>query len=203
MHGPGLGIVGNAKSPQLAEVGAIVPPGGEVPGSGGVATMVRDEPPGPPAGGHQSRLKRSVRGELVFGAIILALTSMLVNTSPPHKALPTGPVEATVAAGPVSFEIHFGPGDFKSAPTAGVPNQLHLTVLNKAGVPQDVVEMKATLSLPSRGIPPIAIPLTHPDRGFYFGDNIKVPFPGTWQLNLTAFVTEVKSATASSPVTVG
>jgi copper transport protein len=195
-----LGIVGNAR---LAEVGAIVPPGGEVPGSGGVATLVRDESTVPPSDGHQSRLKRSVRGELVFGAVILALTSMLVNTSPPQKAVPSGPLEATLPAGPVSFEIHFGPGDFTSSPTAGPPNQLHITVLNKAGVPQDVVEMKATLSLPSRGIPPIAIPLEHPDRGFYLGTGIKVPFPGTWQLNLTAFVTEVKSATASSPVTVG
>ncbi len=202
VHGPGLGIVGNAKNPQLAEVGAIVPPGGEVPG-GGVTTMVRDDAPPPPSGGHQSRLKRSVRGELVFGAVILALTAMLVNTSPPHKVGPTGPVAVTLPAGPVSFEIHFGPGDFKSAPTAGVPNQLHLTVLNKAGVPQDVVALKASLSLPSRGIPPIAIPLDHQDRGFYFGDAIKVPFPGTWQLNLTAFVTDVKSATASTPVPVG
>ncbi len=203
VHGPGLGIVGNAKNPQLAEVGAVVPPGGEVPRAVGVATLVRDEPTVPPSDGHQSRLKRSVRGELVFGAVILALTSMLVNTSPPHKVAPSGPLEATLAAGPVSFEIHFGPSDFKSGPTAGTPNQLHLTVLNKAGVPQDVVEMKATLSLPSRGIPPIAVPLEHQDRGFYFGDGIKVPFPGTWQLNLTAFVTEVKSATASSPVPVG
>ncbi|MEP6625980.1 MAG: copper resistance protein CopC [Acidimicrobiia bacterium] len=203
VHGPGLGIVGNARSPQLAEVGAIVPPGGDVPGSGGVVTMARDEPAVPLAAGNQSRLKRSVRGELVFGAVILALTSMLVNTSPPRKLAPTGPLEASVAAGPVSFEIHFGPADFKSGPTAGTPNQLHLTVLNRAGVPQDVVEMKASLSLPSKGIPPIAITLEHQNRGFYFGDGIKVPFPGAWQLNLTAFVTEVQSATASSPVTVG
>jgi len=70
-------------------------------------------------------------------------------------------------------------------------------------VPLDVVAMKASLSLPSRGIPPIAIPLEHQDRGFYFGDGIKVPFPGAWQLNLTAFVTDVTSATAKAPVTVG
>jgi hypothetical protein len=63
--------------------------------------------------------------------------------------------------------------------------------------------MRATLSLPSRGIPPIVIPLEHQNRGFYFGRDIKVPFPGTWSLNLTAFVTEVKSEAASAPVVVG
>jgi len=46
------------------------------------------------------------------------------------------------------------------------------------------------------------IPLEHQNRGFYFGRDIKVPFPGVWTLTLTAFVTDVKSEIASTPVTV-
>jgi copper transport protein len=202
VHGPGMGIFSGETAAGTSVGSAIASDAPEPVIAGGVATMVRDDAP-PPEGGNQSRLKRSVRGELIFGAIILALTSMLVNTSPPHTTAPNVPLETTLKAGSVSFEVHFGPADFKGGPKAGVPNVLHLTVLNRAGVPKDVVEMRATLSLPSRGIPPIVIPLEHQNRGFYFGRDIKVPFPGTWSLNLTAFVTEVKSEAASAPVVVG
>ena len=199
VHGPGMGIFGGETTPAAA---TVTDSGGPLI-AGGVATAVRDEVSVPATDGHQSRLKRSVRGELIFGAIILALTSMLVNTSPPHTAAPDVPLETSLHAGSVTFEVHFGPADFKGGPKAGTPNVLHLTVLNRAGVPHDVVEMRATLSLPSRGIPPIVIPLEHQDLGFYFGSDITVPFPGTWSLNLTAFVTDVKSEMASTPVVVG
>ena len=201
VHGPGMGIFGNTTAvvPEHDDDLAAqtdVPP----PTDGGVATLVKDETTTVGAG-HQTRLKRSVRGELVFGAVVLVFTSMLVNTSPPRSAVSNGPVEVSLSAGKVDFGVHFGPSSGAGGVHVGQPNLLHLGVTDQAGLPRDVVEMKATLSMPSRNVPPIAIKLDHQDHGFYFADDITIPFPGTWKLNLTAFVTDVDSVTASADVT--
>jgi copper transport protein len=144
-----------------------------------------------------------VRGELVFGAVVLALTAMLVNTSPPHSVAASGPLEVSLKAGKVEFEVHFGPSSGVGGIRVGQPNVLHLSVISAAGVPRDVVDMKATLSNPSHDIAPIPIKLAHQDRGFYFGDDIAMPFPGTWTLTITAFLTDVDSTTAKTTVTAG
>ena len=149
------------------------------------------------AGHHQARLRRSVRGELVFGAVVLAFTSMLVNTSPPRSVAASGPLLTVVKASPVDFEVHLDPA------SSGQPNFIHITVLDRGGLPRDVAEMRATLSMPSRGIPPIDIELAHDSRGVYFGNDFRIPFPGEWKLLLTAFVTDVDSATGSTMFNVG
>jgi Putative copper export protein len=199
VHGPGMGIFSNSTS--AVPVGAAAVTGGIPPsGDGAVGILVRDDAPpisGHGSGGHQSRLRRSVRGELIFGAVVLAFTAMLVNTSPPHSVAASGPLQAVMKAGKVDFEVHLDPA------SSVQPNIMHITVLDRAGLPRNVVEMRASLSMPSRGIPPIDVKLTHDARGVYFGDNFRIPFPGAWKLTLNAFVTDVDSATASTPVNVG
>ena len=150
-----------------------------------------------PPGHHQSRLRRSVRGELVFGAVVLAFTSMLVNTSPPRSLAASGPLLTVVKSSPVDFEVHLDPA------SSSQPNFVHITVVDRGGLPRDVVEMRATLSMPSRGVPPIDVKLAHDSRGVYFGNDFRIPFPGEWKLTLTAFVTDVDSATGSTAFNVG
>jgi len=200
VHGPGMGIFGNA-APNGAVPSATV----ALPTDGGVATLVRTDTAtvATVTAGHQSRLKRSVRGELVFGAVVLAITAMLVNTSPPHSVASAGPVEVSLKAGKVDLGVHFGPSTFVGGVHVAQPNVLHVTVTSPAGLPRDLVDAKATLSNPGRGVAPIPIKLSHENTGFYAGSNIVVPFPGTWTLTITAFLTDVDSATASTPVTAG
>ena len=150
---------------------------------------------------HRSRLhhgeQRAARGELIFGAVVLAFTAMLVNTSPPLSVAASGPLLTVVKASPVDFEVHLDPASSAS------PNFVHITVVNRDGLPRDVAEMRASLSMPSRGIPPIEIKLAHDSRGVYFGNDFRIPFPGEWKLSLTAFVTDVDSATGSTTFNVG
>ena len=204
VHGPGMGIFAKPTT-EPAPAAAAATPLNEVLEEGGVATLVRADTAtvATVTNGHQSRLKRSVRGELVFGALVLAVTAMLVNTSPPHSAASSGPVEVTLPAAKVVFAVHFGPSSFVGGVSVGQPNVLHLTITNPAGSPRDVVDAKASLSNPGQNIAPIPVKLSHENTGFYAGSNILVPFPGTWKLTITAFLTDVDATTASTPVTVG
>ncbi len=201
VHGPGMGIFAKPATEPIPVAAAAIP-FNDVLDEGGVATLVQADT-ATVTDGHQSRLKRSVRGELVFGAVVLAITAMLVNTSPPHSVASTGPVEVSLKAGKVNFGVHFGPSTFVGGVHVGQPNVLHVTVTTPAGLPRDLVDANATLSNPGRGVAPIPIKLSHENTGFYAGSNIVVPFPGTWTLTITAFLTDVDSTTASTPVTAG
>ena len=165
-------------------------------GSGGVGSG-DGTPTNSPPGHHQSRLRRSVRGELVFGAVVLAFTSMLVNTSPPRPLAASGPLLTVVKSSPVDFEVHLDPASSSQL------NFVHITVVDRGGLPRDVVEMRASLSMPSQGIPPIDVELAHDSRGVYFGNDFRIPVPGEWKLTLTAAVTDLDSATGTTTFNVG
>ena len=171
---------------------------------GGVATLVRTEVPDPagpggepPRSGGISHLVRGVRAELALGAVVLALTAVLVNTAPPRDVLASGPAQAVLDAGSVRFDTFFAPAK------SGVDNELHVTVLKPNGLPREVTELDATLENSDRGIPPIKIPLDKIGVGHYIGQAVAVPFPGRWTFTITAFVTDVKSETATLDVNVG
>ncbi len=173
---------------------------------GGVATLVRTEVPdqhgdgsgdGPPPPSGLSRLVRGVWGELALGAVVLALTAVLVNTAPPRDVLASGPAQAVLNAGSVRFDTFFLPAQ------SGVDNELHVTVLKPNGLPREVTELDATIANRERGIPPIKIPLDKIGVGHYIGQAVAVPFSGRWTIKITAFVTDVKSETASLDVNVG
>jgi len=69
------------------------------------------------------------------------------------------------------------------------------------GTPTEPLELTATLSEPERDIPPIDIDLVAHGGGHYTA-TVDVPFPGTWELNLAALVTDVEQTTASVAVPV-
>ncbi len=181
-----------------AGVGLLVKPDSTSSGIGSAGVGSGDGTPTHyPPGHHQSRLRRSVRGELVFGAVVLAFTSMLVNTSPPRSLAASGPLLTVLKSSPVDFEVHLDPA------SSSQPNFVHITVVDRGGLPRDVVEMRASLSMPSRGIPPIDVKLAHDSRGVYFGNDFRIPFPGEWKLTLTAAVTDLDSATGTTTFNVG
>ena len=210
VHGPGLGLrVARGRSAPLeAPVPAGAAAAAGTPGAdvGGVATLLRTEtdaggadgPDGTaPSSGDRSHLVRGVWGELVLGAVVLALTAMLVNTAPPRDALASGPAQAVLDAGSVRFDTFFAPAK------SGADNELHITVLKPNGLPRDVTELQATLENEDRGIAPIKVPLDQIGTGHYIGQAVAVPFPGRWTITITAFVTDVKSETATLDVNVG
>src|SRR4029078_7833628 len=87
------------------------------PGSG-VGPMVGEDEPEIHTAVHPG-LPRGVRAELVFAAVVLAFTSVLVNTSPPHSILQPTQISAVIGTGKVRFDTFFGPAE------SGKPNTLH------------------------------------------------------------------------------
>ena len=164
--------------------------------AGGVATMVREQT-STTTTVRPHRLTTAVLGELVFAVVVLALTAMLVNTSPPHSLAGPQPVDSVIGTGATRFETFFGPAQ------AGRPNSMHVTAVGPNGLGRRVVDMQATLANPGKGIPPIKIPLRKfPGvAGHYTAENVQVP-PGEWKLTITAFVTDVDSVTATTTVRV-
>jgi copper transport protein len=165
--------------------------------SGSVATLVREET-STTTTVRPHRLTRAVLGELVFAAVVLALTSILVNTAPPVSSQGPQPVnDVTIGTGATRFETFFGPAK------VGLPNQMHVTAVGSNGLPRPVVDMQATLENPGKDVPPISIPLKKfPNAtGHYIASGIRVP-PGVWKLTVTAFVTDVDSVTATTTIRV-
>lgn len=189
VHGPGMGLVGGG-SPAIARE----PVANIAPGSG-VGTLVRDEEPAPLPEVHPG-LTRSVRAELVFAAVVLAFTSVLVNTSPPHSALTPTEISGVIGTGATRFDTFFGPAE------SGTPNTLHITAIGRNGLPVKVVDMQAELANPSKDVPPIELPIKHAAKGHYIGEGIRVP-AGRWVLTIRAYPTEVDVVTATTDVTVG
>ena len=182
VHGPGMGIFGADAAPLVR----IAP-----------EVLAEAPQPAPVTPRQQHRLKRSVRGELIFGGVVLALTSMLVNTSPPQVMKKAAPFERVVNAGPVKFDLFLGPAE------VGANNALHVTVLSRSLEHADALEVRASISMPSRDIPPIAIQLESGDHGHFSAENVAVPFAGDWTLEVHALLTEVDDVSASVTVPVG
>jgi copper transport protein len=188
VHGPGMGFVG-AEAPAMARE----PVPTVAPGSG-VGTMLHDEPA--PLPEVHPGLTRSVRAELVFAAVVLAFTSVLVNTSPPHLTLTPTEISGVIGTGPTRFDVFFGPAE------VGKPNTLHITAIGRNGLPVKVVDMEARLANPENDVPPIQLPIEHAAKGHYIGEGIQVP-AGRWVLTITAYPTEIDAVTATADVTVG
>jgi copper transport protein len=144
------------------------------------------------------RLTRAVVGEVVFAAVVLALTAMLVNTAPPHLTNGPRPIaDATLGTGSTRLQVFFGPA------RAGQPNEMHVTAVGRDGVAREVTDMNASLRNPGQDIPPIKIPLKKfPNAtGHYIAQGIQVP-PGDWTLTITAFVTDTEAVTVNTTVRV-
>jgi hypothetical protein len=168
------------------------------PGSG-VGSMVHEDDPAPLPEVHPG-LTRSVRAELVFAAVVLACTSVLVNTSPPHSTLTPTEVSGVIATDRPStrLDVFFGPAE------AGKPNTLHITALGRNGLPQKVVDMTAQLANPTKDVPPIDLPIKKfpGAKGHYIAEGIRVP-AGRWVLTIKAYPTQLDVVTATANVTVG
>jgi copper transport protein len=190
VHGPGMGLVGDRTPTAVREPVASVAPGS------GVGTMVRDDEPAPLPEVHPG-LTRSVRAELVFAAVVLAFTSVLVNTSPPVSTASATPISGVIGTGAIRFDTFFGPAE------ANKPNTLHITA-EKNGVAVKVVDMTAELANPSKDVPAIELPIKKfpGARGHYIGEGIRVP-AGRWVLTIRAYPTQVDEVTATADVTVG
>ena len=149
-------------------------------------------------------LRRVVGVELGVTTVILALTAVLVQTTPartatatpaaPAAPATTTPVEQTLRGDSLSLRVTVFPAQTGN-------NSVHLFAYTLDGKPLPVVEWRATAALPAAGIEPIEAPLLRITNNHATGD-IGLPRAGDWQLRFILRTSDVDQTTLAGTVTV-
>ncbi|HET7015725.1 MAG TPA: copper resistance protein CopC [Streptosporangiaceae bacterium] len=147
-----------------------------------------------------ARLRWSVGAEATIAAVILAVTSILVNTATARESF-TQPVHASVAfntGGPG------GRGQLSVTVTPAVlgPNQIRVTVTGANGKPYEPKQLEAALVLPARHLGPLPVALKASGPGKYSTASITMTITGRWQLQFTVRSDAFDEITVAVPVTV-
>jgi copper transport protein len=137
------------------------------------------------AGSHDevSRLRRAVGIETLLAIAVLAVTSLLVNAAPARSEV-GGPFATTLRGETVWVDVTVDPAE------AG-RNEFHLYTFEPGGPVGEVEELTAQLSLPSRGVAPIDVPLRRAGPGHFTVAGVDVPIAGDWLLEVVARTSDV------------
>jgi copper transport protein len=138
-----------------------------------------------------------VGAELVFGIAILVITAMLVNAQPARSALSL----------PYSTEFREPTMliDLIISPAKAGPVDFHVYALSPAGGNLFTPQITAQMSLPSKGIAPLTIPLVRAGPNHFLAcvgpvtqvgstatcnDKFSIPFSGKWLIVIRALRNE-------------
>ena len=153
----------------------------------------------PGVGGNHSgpsltALRRSVGGEAVLAVVVLAVTSVLVNTVPARVAV----------ARSASVEFHTDELLIEGTvdPAKRGPADVHIYTLGHDGSVADVLDVEATFTLASPPIGPLTVPLHKAGPGHYTASGFELPLPGAWDLEVTATINDISQTTGSATVDV-
>lgn len=144
------------------------------------------------SGGDLRTVRRSVAAEVAVAAVVLALTSLLVNAVPARTAY-ARPFTATLTSGDISVNV------VVSRAKAG-RTDVHVYTLTTAGGVREVPELTGDLRLPAKDIGPLAIAFTRAGPGHFGAYGVDVPIPGRWTLDLNVRTTDVDVTTVSTTV---
>jgi copper transport protein len=138
--------------------------------------------------------------ELGLTAIVLGVTSALVQIPPPRtaEAAEVGPTNTTVTQTLNSTTTSLQVDLF---PAAVGNNSIHLYAYTPDNKPQPVVEWTATAALPAKNIEPIEVPLLRITDFHAIGD-IALPQAGEWTFRFTVRTSDIDRATFSMTATV-
>ena len=143
---------------------------------------VLDDPiaPASPAGAQQARrrVRITVGAEVALAAVVLAVTSILVASSPAATEV-AKPFNATITQGQRLASITIDPA------TTG-RNTLHIYISTPGGALDKADEITVRMTLPERDLGPIPVPVEDAGPNHVTTDNLQIPYPGTWQMEVLA-----------------
>jgi copper transport protein len=149
------------------------------------------------------RLRRVVGVELGITAIVLALTAVLVQTTPARTAEANEsapavdlPFSTTASTSLFTVQVDVDPAKVGR-------NDVHLFAYKADGAtPQAVVEWQARVAQPTAGVEPIDVPLLKLTDNHATGQ-FSVPSAGKWELRLTLRISDIDQAsvTVTVPIT--
>jgi copper transport protein len=135
------------------------------------------------------RMRRAVLAELAITAVVLGVTSVVVQIPPPRSAVAaesgttSTTISQTLRSDTVSLQVDVFPA------TVG-NNSIHLYAYTPDNKPLPVVEWTATAALAAKSIEPIEIPLLRITDFHAVGD-IALPMAGEWSLKFTVRTSEI------------
>ncbi|MGH8998014.1 MAG: copper resistance protein CopC, partial [Acidimicrobiia bacterium] len=131
-----------------------------------------------------ARLRRSVVVEVVLALAVLGVTAVLVQTVPGREAVAGGPFSTTVTGDGLLVEVTVDP--------AGVgANRLHVYSYDEDGLTaKPIPELTAEIAQPARDLGPLPVELELIYPGHWVSNGMQIPIRGTWELELTARLTE-------------
>jgi copper transport protein len=137
-----------------------------------------------------------MRGELLLMVSVLGVTAALISYAPPIDAA-SGPFSGVVTLGPAELEMTVEPA------RVGL-NTIHLYLINaRTGVQfTDTKELTATARLPSKGIGPLSLKPNLAGPGHYILNSAVFSPGGTWEIEITARVSEFEEFSRSVKVSI-
>jgi copper transport protein len=152
------------------------------PGPGAVAASGAGRAP-------LSVLRRSVAAEVGLAVAVLAVTAALVNAVPGASAVPNdaatgGLFNTTVHGSLTAIQVTVDPA-------AVGPTEVEINISAHDGSPLDPEEVTASLTLPERDIGSLDLTLQRIGPGQYVAQGAKIPFSGTWELEVVARTTDI------------
>jgi copper transport protein len=124
------------------------------------------------------RLRRTVGAEVALAAAVLAVTSLLVASAPAIADV-TKPFNATITQGDRLASITVDP-----ARTGR--NMMHVYISTPGGALDKAQDVTVRITLPSRDLGPIPVPVEDAGPNHVLSDNLQLPFPGDWQVEILA-----------------
>ncbi|HMA47915.1 MAG TPA: hypothetical protein VKP11_12090 [Frankiaceae bacterium] len=157
-----------------------------------VDTQVAAAAAAPPPGPEEVRtLRRRVGAEILLGAAVLLVPSVLVAAAPARSSYGP-PFDTTVTAGPLTVRVNV-------PTTRRGPQTMDVSTSDGRGRAARVAEVSGELSLPTRRVGPIRVPFTSTGPGRATSSAVTAPLPGTWQLRLAVRVDDFTEYAATIP----
>jgi copper transport protein len=140
-------------------------------------------------------LRRSVLAEIAIGALVLAVTVALVQTSPQADAAPRVPFTAALVQGNVVADLTISPAAVGEA-------ELHLLVTLPGGSLQRAQSAEVRLTLPERELGPIPVPLVDEGPNHWSAPSVELPFAGEWTVEVRVTTADGTLVRLTTPMTV-
>ena len=137
-------------------------------------------------------MRRRVRLETLGAIVVVVVTSLLVNAAPARETV-SRPVNETLRAQTILIDVTF-------EPARKGRNEIHLYALTKAGLPQKVYSISATMALPSAGVEPIALKLLRAGPNHFQVLGADLPVAGTWRLTVQVQLDEFTEESATGVI---
>ena len=140
------------------------------------------------------RMRLTVSAEVALAAVVLAVTSLLVASSPAFTEA-AKPFNATIRQGQRLASIAVDPA------TTG-RNTVHIYISTPGGALDKADEITVRMTLPERDLGPIPVPVVVAGPNHVTTDNLQIPYKGTWQMEVFARFGEFEQVRFASDFTV-